>query len=294
MDESEFGGLTVCVVGLGLMGGSMAMALRGKVDTLIGVDKDRAVCRKATKQDVVEDADTDLETGVGLADLVILATPVRAIVEILGQIGPWLSEDATVIDLGSVKRPVIEAMDALPAHVRAIGGHPMCGKETSGLDVAEADLFRRHTFVLCQTARTDDDTLRVAEALCDAIGARPYMLDAERHDTVAAKVSHLPALLSAALVGGVMPGGTVDPATGRVASTGFRDTSRLAASDSVMMADILLSNADAIIDSVNEVYAQLDELMAMVQAGDADALRAHLEGIRQARIGWAEEHGFTT
>jgi prephenate dehydrogenase len=294
MDESEFSKLTVCIVGLGLMGGSIALALRGKVDTLIGVDRERAVCRQATRRGVVDEAGTNLEDWIGLADLVILATPVRAIVDMLGQIGPWLADGATVIDLGSVKRPVVTAMDALPPTVRAVGGHPMCGKEKSGLDAAEADLYQGRTFVLCQTDRTDDQTLRLAETLCDTIGARPYMLDAERHDSAAAKVSHLPALLSAALVGGVMSGGTADPATGHIASTGFRDISRLAASDPTMMTDILLTNADTIAESTAVVRAELDALVAMTQAGDAEALRAHLEAIRQARTDWAEEFGFVT
>lgn len=292
MDESDFSELAVCVVGLGLMGGSMAMALRGKVDTLLGVDKERAVCRAATKKGVVDEASTDLETGVGLADLVILAAPMRVIVEMLGQIGPWLSEGAAVIDLGSVKRPVVAAMDALPEHVRAIGGHPMCGKETSGLDVAEAELFYRRTFVLCETARTDDDTVRLAETLCDVIGARPYMIDAGRHDKVAAKVSHLPALLSAALVGGVMPGGAIDPAAGRIASTGFRDTSRLAASEPQLMTDILLTNTDAIAESLGAIRAEIDALIELAEAGDDKALKAKLEAIRKARTAWAEEQGF--
>lgn len=294
MDDSGFGDLTVCIVGLGLMGGSMGLDLHDKVQTLIGVDTNRAACRKAVRRGIVHEADTDLETGVGLADLIILATPVQAILDILAQIGPWLSDGAMVIDLGSVKQPIVAAMDELPAGVRAIGGHPMCGKEKSGLEAAQTDLFRRSTFVMCETEHTDEEALRLSETLCDAIGARPYMVDAARHDEVAASVSHLPTLLSAALVGGVMPGGAADPATGRIASTGFRDTSRLAASDATMTADILLTNAGAISDSLAAFRDELDAIVELAQAGDAKALKKRLESIRKARVDWAEEHGFST
>ena len=111
---------------------------------------------------------------------------------------------------------------------------------------------------------------------------------------MAAKVSHVPALLSAALVGEVMPGGKADPATGRLASTGFRDASRLAASDPTLMADILLTNMDTIGESLVTIRSELDTLVGLVEADDAAALRARLEAIQQARIAWAEEHGFAT
>ena len=294
MDESEFSELTVCIVGMGLMGGSMALALQGKVKRLIGVDNQPDVCRQVVERGIVDEADTNLQSGVGQARLVILAAPVRAIVEMLGTLDGWLADGATVIDTGSVKRPIVEAMNALPSRVRAIGGHPLCGKETSGIDAAEAHLYRGRTFALCDTERTDDEALGIAEMLCKSIGAQSYNIDAELHDSILARVSHVPAMLSAALVGSVMRDGKVEVMAGEMAASGFRDASRLAASDASMMTDILLTNADAIGETIAAVRAELDALLEIVQDGDANMLTARLKAIRQARIDWADVRGFGT
>jgi prephenate dehydrogenase len=288
-DESDFtrlADLRLTIVGLGLMGGSLAMALRGKVARLTGVDADPATRQAALARGVVDSATSDLAEGVSNADGVVLATPVQTILRLLGTIGPHLTDGCLVMDLGSTKHTVVEAMNRLPPHVMAVGGHPMCGKEISGLAAAEATLFRGCRFVLCPTGRSPEPALRLARALVEAVGADVVEMDAERHDRLTAAVSHLPYLLSVALVGAVKTVADEDPLAWRLAASGFHDTSRLAASQPIMMRDILLTNREASLDALEQAVDVLLGLAAEIRAEDSEALLARLTAIQRARMDW--------
>jgi prephenate dehydrogenase len=172
-----------------------------------------------------------------------------------------------VIDLGSTKRAIVTAMNALPPYFAAIGGHPMCGKETAGLAAASADLYRRQTFVLCPSERTTPAAEAAAHALVEVIGARPLRLDAADHDAIVAAVSHLPAILAAALTRTA-----ADERLWAVSASGFRDTSRLAGSDPRMMLDILLTNREAILRALINYEADLEAFRGALARGDEEAL----------------------
>jgi prephenate dehydrogenase len=288
-DEPGFTRLTdlhLTIVGLGLMGGSLALALRGKVARLTGVDADSATRQAALARDVVDSATSDLAEGVLDADVVILATPVQTILRLLDEIGPHLADGCLVMDLGSTKRIIVEAMNRLPPHVMAVGGHPMCGKEISGLAAAEAALFQGCHFVLCPTDRSPEPALGLTRALVEAVGADAVEMDAERHDRLTAAVSHLPYLLSVALVGAVKTVADEDPLAWRLAASGFRDTSRLAASDPTMMHDILLTNSGAILVALEGAVDVLLGLAAEIRAEDSEALLAGLTAVQRARTNW--------
>jgi prephenate dehydrogenase len=275
----------ITIVGLGLMGGSLAMALRERIRPhrgVWGVSRQPRTMHQALIRNVVDFATLDLAEGVREADLVILATPVRTIIEMIGQVGPQLAPGAVLLDLGSTKADIVEAMARLPAHVQPLGGHPMCGKEVAGLDAAEATLYDGAVFVLTPLARTKGEALDLARQLATAVGARPLVMEAERHDRLVATISHLPYALAVALVGVAEEAGQEDELVWELAASGFRDTSRLAASELTMMLDILLTNRRSVAETLRRARGRLEALAALLEAGDEAALREVL-GAAQAR-----------
>ena len=196
--EPGFADAQVTIVGLGLMGGSLAAALtsRGACRRVVGVARRPLTLRTALDLRFIHEGTTDLREGVRQADLVVLATPVRDILAKLEVIGPMLKPGAVVLDVGSTKRAICEAMAALPAHVQPVGGHPMCGKESSGLTMAEPELYQDKVFVLAPLPRTQPAALELVQHMVQVIGARALVLDPERHDRLVAGISHLPYMLA--------------------------------------------------------------------------------------------------
>src|SRR5689334_19714766 len=168
---------TVTIVGLGLMGGSLALALRGKCRKLVGVARRPEIVRLALEAGVVDAAGYDMRPAVQQAGIVVLATPVRHVISAIPQVAPDMRTGALLMDLGSTKAKVLEAMNGLPAHVAAIGGHPMCGKAADGLEHADGSIFTGAKFVLTPTVRTTPDALALATELAEATGACPVLLD---------------------------------------------------------------------------------------------------------------------
>ena len=275
---------TIAIVGLGLMGGSLAAALRGKCARVIGVARRQETLDFATAHGFIDAGTPDLIEGVRDADIVVLGTPVRVIIDQLAEMAPHLREGCVVMDLGSTKAYIIEAMDRLlPAHVQPLGTHPMCGKETSGIDVAEASLYRGCTFILTPLPRTSDDTVALGRELAEAVGAKPLVLDADRQDFLVGTVSHLPYLLACSLVATADATTSKDPAAWKIVAGGFRDTSRVAGSDVKMMLDILMTNQAHVLDAVRAFETQIHELTRLIEAGDEDALSQMLSHIRETR-----------
>lgn len=276
--------LRLGIVGLGLMGGSLALALRGRVGRLVAVERQADIRQMALREGIVDEAVEVLSVDSPAIDLLVLATPIRAIVDIIGRLPRLYPNGCSLIDLGSTKRDVVTAMDALPENFAAIGGHPMCGKETAGLASAAADLFREQVFFLCPSLRTTPELESTALALIEAIGARPIVIDAPAHDTAVAAVSHLPAVLSAALMRAV-----ANEQFWPAAASGFRDTSRLAGSDPRMMLDILLTNRDAVLNALDAYQAELVSVRRALVAGDEVALA---EWLAAAQVSYAAYRRF--
>jgi prephenate dehydrogenase len=278
MDEYAFAlrKATVAIVGLGLMGGSLALALRAKnaCARIIAIERDADT--RARARGVVDQASPDLALAAS-ADVIILATPVRAILEQLPRVGAVARTNAIVMDLGSTKQQIARAMDALPAPIQAIGAHPMCGKETAGFAAADANLFRDAVFVLTPLARTTPQTLAFAQSFAETLGARPVVLDAARHDQIVAAISHLPFALAATLMTTAADFARGDEMLFTLAASGFRDTSRLAASDTTMMLDTLLTNRENVVASLRTYSLQLGALADALARGDETTLRAALE-----------------
>ena len=286
-----FSARRLTVVGLGLMGGSLALALRGHAAHITGVDSHAETREYALQQGIVDSATDDLRAGVAEADVVILAAPVRVIAEMLKRrIGSYLRSNTFLIDLGSTKQDICAAMADLPIGVQAVGGHPMTGKENSGIQASDGTLYKGRPFVLCPTRRTTPAARLRALALVEALEAVPIEMEAARHDHVVAAISHLPYLLSAALVATVASQGTKDEAVWQLAAGGFRDTSRLAASDVRMMGDILSTNTQAVATLLALFRMQLALLEAMLISRDEEHLAEALSPVREARIQWMEQY----
>jgi prephenate dehydrogenase len=273
----------VTIVGLGLMGGSLAGALRGKCRAIVGVARRAEAIETALARGLVDRGTTDLEIAVRQSDAVVLATPVRVILRLLAEIGPLLPEGCLLMDLGSTKAQIVAGMARLPGHVQPLGGHPICGREVSGISAADPTLYRDHPFILTPLPRTSQAALALGRALVEAVGARPLVLDPDRHDRLVATVSHLPYLLACGLVGTAQIKAAADPMVWQIAASGFRDTSRLAASDVTMMLDILLTNREAVLEALGTCETQLRQLTHLIEVGDEEGLRTALHNIRERR-----------
>ena len=273
----------VAIVGLGLMGGSLAGALRGNCRSVFGVARRAEVLETALAEDLIDWGTTELADGVRQADVVVLATPVRVIMRQLAQLAPLLPHGCLLMDLGSTKAEIVAEMAGLPEYVQPLGGHPMCGKEVSGIDAADLGLYQGCTFILCPLPRTSDAALSLGRELAEAAGTHPLVLNAERQDSLVATLSHLPYLLACALVGTADILTSPDPAAWQIVAGGYRDTSRVAGSDVQMMLDILMTNQEEVVRSVRACQAQLGRLADLVQAGAEEELQAALRGIREER-----------
>lgn len=279
--------MRIVIIGLGLIGGSIAFRLKKFKSQLIGIDRDPHTVAYATSHHIVDYATTSIAEGIIDADIIILATPIRTIFSILDYLKDSsnisVKEGCLIMDVGSTKTQVIEHMQRLPAIFQPIGGHPMCGRETSGIEVADENLFKDALFMLTPLARTNSAAVSLAENLVRALGARPYTVDAIRHDRIAATISHLPYALAVLLMGTAMKSGEGDNLVWEAASSGFRDTSRLAASDVTMMLDILMSNKSAIMSELAIFEEYLREFRDAMENQDDIWLKERLTQVRQKR-----------
>ncbi len=277
----------VSIVGLGLMGGSLAAALKRAhaCRRVVGAVRRRETASLAMQRGWVDAAWTGLAEALAEADVVVMATPVRTIMELLPTVGQLVRPGCLVMDLGSTKSKIARALSLLPEGVEALGGHPMCGKESSGLDAADPALFEGQVFVLAPLRRTGKGALALARQLVTAIGARPLELRAEEHDCLVAAISHLPYLLACGLVRTADQVASAQPVLWQLASSGFRDTSRLAASNVDMMLDILATNRDAVLTLLRDFQIELHRLEHLLEAADENTLRSELDSAAQRRRG---------
>ena len=281
----------IAIIGLGLIGGSMGLALKKVADLeLVGFARRPEVASKALSIGAVDRAEGNLLSAVEEASLVIIATPVVAIKEILAQIGERLAQGCIVTDTASTKAQVMGwAEEFLPSSVSFIGGHPMAGKEASGIEAADADLFAGCTYCLVPGRRATAEAINVVEGLVGQIGARPIFLDASEHDSLVAAISHLPLLLSAALVSATTRSPSW-PKMAKLAATGFRDLTRLASGNPEMSRDICLTNREPILHWIDEYIKELGEFRRLVGEGGQEMEQAFIRA-RQGRERWLGEIG---
>jgi prephenate dehydrogenase/chorismate mutase len=267
------------VIGLGLIGGSLAAAARasGLFSEVSGSDRDPEVVATALGLGLVDSASVIMEAGLERADIVVLAVPVLQIIDVMGLVGPYLKDGCIVTDVGSTKRQVVDAMERLPDSVRAVAGHPMTGRTASGAASSTPDVFRGAKWALVGTSSSDDRAVETIEALVRCVGAEPVHMSAEEHDEMVALTSHLPALMAIELVQlAATPG--VTARTELLFGPGFVSASRLAAGDPTMTTEMLATNADKLRPLARELAERL------IDAADSSADRAELaKRVVQAR-----------
>jgi len=265
--DSFFKGQRIAMIGLGLMGGSLALALRGREAELLAADPDPATRLLARERRIVDQIVADPAEIITLADIVILAAPVRAILAHIHLLGDMVGHSQRpfipiVLDLGSTKQEIVEAMKTLPENFDPLGGHPMCGKELSGLENADAAIYRGATFAFTPLERTSPRARTFAEALANAVGAVTLWIDPATHDRWVAATSHLPYLLANALAG-VTP---IDATP--LIGPGFRSTSRLAPASLTVMMDILRTNRQPVLEALQRFQIQVEEIEKSLAEGD--------------------------
>ncbi len=289
MDDPDFTTLQssqVTIVGLGLMGGSLGLRLKRDrtARRVVALVRRAETIVEAERRDAVDFATTDPQTALADADVVVFSTPVRVLTVQLRQFTPFFKNGAIITDVGSTKRQIMAELNALPPHVHPVGSHPMCGKETSGLAAADPQLYDGATWVISPLERTPARATEIVRQLAQSVGARPLSLAPARHDRLVATISHLPYLLSAGLVLTAQSVAADDAQVWHVAASGFKDTSRLAASNVQMMLDILLTNQDAVLEMLTRFGDRLDALTDAIRAGDESQLRTMLDTAAQQRM----------
>lgn len=272
---------TVCIVGLGLMGGSLGLALHGKCHRVLGVARRPETVELAVSMGAVDEAAAEMSTLLPRADIAVLATPVRTILALIPRVAQLMRPGTLLTDLGSTKTEIVAAMSVVRGDIDVIGGHPLCGREVSGLEAARSDLYQNKVFVLTPLDRTSPVAVALAQALVVSIGARPIAIQADRHDRLVAAVSHLPYLQSAALATVAGAQAAADSLTWELAATGFRDTSRLAASDVDMMLDIAMTNRANVAALARQAASWLNTMADALESSGDDALRSRLESARR-------------
>lgn len=253
MDEPGFNlkDAHVTIIGLGLMGGSMALSLKDRCRHLSALDIDRSVLELARRDQIVHAAGDDPHELLAEADLIILACPLPAILKWLERLPEFVQHSCILLDIGSSKRAILAAMDALPENFDPIGGHAICGKEKLSLANAELELYRDAPFALTTLPRTSQNAREAALQLLNALDAHPIWISADDHDRILASTSHLPYLLASALV----MAAPQDAA--ELIGPGFRSSTRLAGTSSSMMLGVLHSNRDQVLTGLHEVQKQL-------------------------------------
>ncbi len=277
----------MCVAGVGLIGGSLALAAReaGLVGEIVGFGRTARNLEVARERGIIDRIATTPGAAVAGADCIVLAAPVGSCVALATAFAPHARRDAVLTDVGSVKARLVADLEAAwPVPGNVIGGHPIAGKETAGASEAEGNLFRGRTCILTPTATSDPSALARVCGLWEGVGARVETMPAAVHDELLARVSHMPHLVAYALVAS-LDGVQADGRTALdYAGGGLRDTTRIAGSPPELWRDIALANGPALRRALADFRAALDRLEAQVAGNDAAGLDAALTAARAARM----------
>jgi prephenate dehydrogenase len=263
--------MRIAVLGVGLIGGSVALAARERLGASVaGYDASADAVARALERGAIDDGCDSVAVAVADADAVFVAVPVGRVPDLVDAALAAVAAGCVVTDVGSTKRAVVAAHD----DPRFVGGHPLAGAESAGVEHARADLFEGATWYLTPTARTSGMLYERLHRLLHGLGARPTAIDAETHDRILATVSHLPHVLANVLVS--QAAGTLADGDARLPATGpsFRDATRVAGASSAIWADIYLSNRDALGAELDRTIDRLQSVRESLAAGDRDAIAA--------------------
>jgi prephenate dehydrogenase len=278
----------VTIVGLGLIGGSIALALKQGNKPgweIVGYSRRQEIVARALILGAIDRPETNLKNATKQAELIIIATPVLTIREVFSDMAPHLPSRCIVTDTAGTKVQVMKwAEQILPSSVDFVGGHPMAGKETYGIEAAKADLFQGCTYCLIPSQKASTQSVNAVTGMVKKLGARPFFVDAQKHDNFVAGISHLPLLLSAALVSATSKSPSW-PEMSKLAASGYRDLTRLASGNPEVNSHICFSNREAIINWIDEFSQELERYRQLVAKGDK-RLEEALTEANKARQEW--------
>ncbi|MEB3313751.1 MAG: prephenate/arogenate dehydrogenase [Cyanobacteriota bacterium] len=279
---------TIAIVGLGLIGGSLGLDFSRLGHRVIGIARRSATAEAALALGAIAQGGTDLAL-VRSARVVFLCTPLDQLVPTARALHPYLEEETVVTDVGSVKTAIVRELESLCPNV--VGGHPMAGKAEAGLGVAQADLFRHRPYVLTPTPQTQAEALDQVPALVEQLGAQLYRCSPQAHDRAVAWISHLPVMVSASLIQacGQEPDPAIAPLAQALASSGFRDTSRVGGGVPELGTLMARYNRSALLAALAQYQQQLGQLTAYIETADWSSLQHYLEQAQAARRAYLED-----
>jgi prephenate dehydrogenase len=281
----------VCIIGVGLIGGSFGIALREKklAKNVVGAVRRAETINAAFQKGAVDNATTELAEAARGADLILLACPVGQMQALCEELAPIIKAGAIVTDVGSTKLEIVEKCAPIfGSKAHFIGGHPMAGSERTGVEYARGDLFENAVWMLTPTASTPEAQTDLLEKLLMEIGAKPLVLDPKTHDELVAVTSHLPHVTAAALVRIFNATNEKNETVSQLIAGGWRDSTRVAAGSAEMWRDICLSNAAPILGNLDALVAELQNLRDVLQEKDGDALADWFEEAAVTR----RKHGY--
>jgi len=284
--EVHFRRLTI--IGVGLIGGSLARVCRkkGLADELVGVGRGRKNLELAVELGVIDRWSHEVEEGVDGADGVVLATPMGTIIPLAERMAPHIEAGCLVTDVGSTKASVVEPLERLLQPSAAfVGGHPIAGTEKSGVEASFETLFEGFPCILTPTDRTDTEALARVQSLWEACGMSVVCMGPDTHDTLMAGVSHLPHMVAYALINTVTGLSSNDHDAVAYSAGGFRDFTRIAASDPTMWRDICLTNREPLLAMIDRFSGSLAELREAIEGADGEAMQELFAAARRIREG---------
>ena len=279
----------VAIIGLGLIGGSIGLAIKHKIDAqVIGFDINPNSATTALAMGAIDQAGSFPES-VQQADLIFIATPISQVVKTMGKIMPWIKKDTIITDVASVKQSIISRISKLTRpDITFIGGHPMAGKEITGISGAESDLFVNRTWVLNPSLEVNPNHLKTLQDLIIELGAKPIILSANEHDRIVATVSHLPFVVSATLCSHATRKSDW-PTTRKLAAGGFRDTTRLASGNPQLHTEITIANKHNLLSEIDSFILDLGKVRALIQKNSSAKLVNFFSNTKIARDQWLQE-----
>ena len=277
----------ICIIGVGLIGGSFAAGLKqsNQVHTIVGYGRNEANLIKAQELMVIDEYSLDISEALKDVDLVLIATPVNSFKAILEMIKPYITEQVVVTDVGSTKASVINIAKQVFGHMpkNFIPAHPIAGKEQSGVEAAQADLFNNKRVIITPEDNSNALSVSAVSALWQSVGAKVEVMDADKHDDLLAMTSHLPHMLAFSLMDYLM---SSNPDACHYAAGGFKDFSRIASSDAVMWRDICINNPDQIIKHIEGYQESLSSIAHLIKNNQPEELEKLFSDAKSARDNW--------
>jgi len=280
----------ICIIGVGLIGGSFAAGLKqaNKVNTIVGFGRDEKNLAKAKELKVIDEYSLDIVQALKDVDLVLIATPVNSFKAILEMIKPHVNEQMIITDVGSTKGSVIQIAKQVFGHMpeHFIPAHPIAGKEQSGIEAADASLFNHRRVIITPDKNANTQSVVAVSDLWESVGAKIEIMNETKHDDLLAMTSHLPHMLAFSLMDYLI---SSNPQACNYAAGGFKDFSRIASSDAIMWRDICINNPDQIIKHIEGYQKSLDKITNLIKTQQSEALEQVFHEAKSARDSWLKD-----